>query len=107
MKYDHKKEGLGKFISNSLYVSSKEIEPNVYEGSFKGIDCKVKFEGDDVYISNYCNKCGNEFFYLYNKGKPQTVCNNCATNKTPEVVGEVEINGKVFIKYSNGIIRPK
>lgn len=107
MRYD-KKEGLGKFISNSLYVSSKEIEPNVYEGSLKGIDCKVKFENDEVYVSNYCNKCGNEFYYLYDRGKPQTICPNCKTvNKVPEVVGEVEINGKVFIKYSNGIIRPK
>lgn len=108
MKYDYKKDGLGRFISNSLYVSSTEIEKDVYEGSLKGITCKVKFQDDIVFVSNYCVKCGNEFFYLYDKGKPKTVCDTCNTvNKIPEVVGEVEINGKLFLKYSNGVIRPK
>lgn len=108
MKYNYKKEGLGKFVTPSLYVSSVEIEPNVYIGSLKGIDVKVKFKDDDVYLSNYCVKCGNEFFYMYDKGKPKTVCDECNTaNKIPEIVGEVEINGKLFLKYSNGVIRPK
>lgn len=107
MKYD-RREGLGKFISNSLYVSSKEIEKNVFEGSIKGIHCKVKFDDkNNVFVSNYCIKCGNEFFYLYKRGKPHTVCEDCVVNKFPEIIGEIEINGKVFIKYSNGIIRPK
>jgi len=107
MKYNHTREGLG-FITNSLYVSSNEVAHNVYQGSLKGVDVKVKFKDDEVYVSNYCTKCGEEFFYLYNRGKPQIICHNCKTvNKTPEVVGEIEINGKIFIKYSNGVIRPK
>lgn len=98
---------VGQSVGN-LVISKFDDKEQVYVGSLRGITVKVK-QGEDgkIFVSNYCTKCGNEFYYLYTRGKPNLICENCKPTKEISQVGEVEINGRVFIKYSNGMIRPK
>jgi hypothetical protein len=97
---------VGKRFGNLVIARFDETE-NVYIGSLRGITVKVKYNDGKIFVNNYCTKCGNEFYYLYTRGKPNLTCDDCKANKAPEIVGEVEINGKIFVKYSNGMIRPK
>lgn len=100
------KDLVGQRIGN-LVVSSFDEGEGVYVGSLRGITVKVKHEGNKIYVNNYCTKCGSEFYYMYTRGKPNLVCENCKPTKEISPVGEVEIGGKLFVKYSNGMIRPK
>lgn len=97
---------VGQRIGN-LVVSRFDDTEGVYVGALRGISVKVKHEDGKIFVNNYCTKCGSEFFYLYTRGKPSLICEKCKPVKEISPVGEVEINGKVFIKYSNGMIRPK
>jgi len=97
---------VGQRIGN-LVISYFDDNENVYIGSLRGITVKVKQEEGKLFVSNYCIKCGKEFYYLYTRGKPNLVCENCKPVKVVTPIGEVEIGGKIFVKYSNGMIRPK
>jgi len=92
----------------NLVISKFDDTEGVYLGSLRGVSVKVKQSEDGkIFVNNYCTKCGSEFYYLYTRGKPNLVCENCKPVKAITPVGEVEINGRTFIKYSNGMIRPK
>ncbi len=100
------KDLVGQRVGN-LVISKFDDTEGVYLGSLRGVSVKVKHEDGKIFVNNYCTKCGSEFFYVYTRGKPTLICENCKPTKEISPVGEVEINGRIFIKYSNGMIRPK